>query len=79
MKKTGFIGMGNMASAIASGLIEKGLVRGQGIMAYAPHYDKLKKNADRIGFVPVKDIKEMAEACDTLIMACKPYQIEGVL
>lgn len=79
MKKTGFIGMGNMASAIASGLIEKGLVRGQDIMAYAPHYDKLKKNADRIGFVPVKDIIEMAEACDTLIMACKPYQIEGVL
>ena len=79
MKKTGFIGMGNMATAIASGMIGKGLAKGQDILAYAPHYDKLKRNADRIGFVPVEDIKEMVRDCDTLIMACKPYQIEEVL
>ncbi|MBR0381364.1 MAG: pyrroline-5-carboxylate reductase [Eubacterium sp.] len=79
MKKTGFIGMGNMATAIASGMIGKGLAKGQDILAYAPHYDKLRRNADRIGFVPVEDIKEMVRDCDTLIMACKPYQIEEVL
>ena len=79
MKKIGFIGMGNMAQAIASGWISRTLLAPDQVYAYAPHYDKLKKNADRIGFIPCSDRKEMLEACDVFLMACKPYQIEGVL
>ena len=79
MKTLGFIGMGNMAKAIAAGMIEKHQISGGNVYAYAPHFDKLQKNAQEIGFVPCKSIGELMEAADTFVMACKPYQIEGVL
>lgn len=71
--------MGNMAKAIAAGMIGKQLIAGEKVYAYAPHFDKLQKNAQEIGFVPCENIHELVEAADTLVMACKPYQIEGVL
>lgn len=79
MKKLGFIGMGNMAKAIAAGMIEKQVIAGDHVYAYAPHQDKLRKNAQEIGFVPCESIEELLGAADTIVMACKPYQIEGVL
>ena len=79
MKKLGFIGMGNMAQAIAGGFISAGVLSGENIYAYAPNTEKLKGNAAKIGFVAVEKPGDMIELCDTLIMACKPYQIEGVL
>ena len=79
MNKIGFIGMGNMAKALASGFIESGALKKEQIYAYAPNQDKLEKNAEAIGFNPMPCIKELSKECDTLIMACKPYQIEEVL
>ena len=79
MKTLGFIGMGNMAKAIAEGIIKSGKMSGQDVYAYAPHQDKLQKNAEAIGFVPCATMEELLEASDTVVMACKPYQIEGVL
>ena len=53
MKKTiGFIGMGNMAQAIAQGFIASGRILADQMYAYAPNQDKLKNNAKRIGFTP---------------------------
>lgn len=79
MDRLGFIGMGNMAQALALGFIKsKGIAR-EKVFAYAPHQDKLKKNAELIGFTPMNSLKELAGICDTLIMACKPYQIADVL
>ena len=46
MNKLGFIGMGNMAKAIAAGIIKSGKISGADIYAYAPHQDKLRKNAE---------------------------------
>ncbi|MDD6038048.1 MAG: pyrroline-5-carboxylate reductase [bacterium] len=79
MQKLGFIGMGNMAIAIAAGIIDNRLMDARDIYAYAPHYDKLKANAERIGFIAYQSLTDMVIECDTLVMACKPYQIEGVL
>lgn len=79
MEKLGFIGMGNMAQAIADGLISKGLISTDHIYAYAPHKEKLQKNAERIGFIPVESVVKLVEKVDTVVMACKPYQIEEVL
>lgn len=79
MQKLGFIGMGNMAIAIAAGIIDNRLMDARDIYAYAPHYDKLKTNAERIGFIAYQSLTDMVNECDTLIMACKPYQIETVL
>ena len=57
MKTLGFIGMGNMAGAIAAGILQKGLMKKEEVFAYAPHYEKLEANAEKIGFVPCKDLK----------------------
>lgn len=79
MKKIGFIGMGNMAIAIAGGLVDKNVYAKENIYAYAPNQDKLKKNSEIIGFNPVASLDELVDACDTVIIACKPYQIDDVL
>lgn len=79
MKKIAFIGMGNMAQALAQGFIKTGKVNAADIFAYAPHQEKLAANAAKIGFVPCKTLKEAVSVADTVFMACKPYQIEDVL
>lgn len=79
MNKLGFIGMGNMAQALAAGFINSGSIARESVYAYAPHQDRLAKNAAAIGFTPVASLAELAAACDTLVMACKPYQIADVL
>ena len=46
MERLGFIGMGNMAQALALGFIRSGSIAKENVFAYAPHQDKLKKNAE---------------------------------
>ncbi|MBR5712949.1 MAG: pyrroline-5-carboxylate reductase [Lachnospiraceae bacterium] len=75
----GFLGMGNMAQAIAKGWIERDLVRAGEIVAYAPHQDRLKENALRIGFRAVSSAAEAVQRSDVVIIACKPYQIHDLL
>ena len=77
--KIGFIGMGNMAQALASGFIKYGRVKAQGLKAFAPNQKKLKENADKIGFTPVATLPELLEDSDIIILACKPYQMDTVL
>ena len=77
--KIGFIGMGNMAKAIAAGFINSGKVNKNDLFAYAPTLSKLEANAKEIGFTAVNSAKELANVSDVVIIACKPYQIEAVL
>lgn len=79
MNKIGFVGMGNMALAIAGGFINSGKVAKENIMAFAPNQEKLKTNAAKVGFIPCADIKKMVVDCGTIIFACKPYQIADVI
>lgn len=79
MKKIAFIGMGNMAKALASGFIKTGKVNSADIFAFAPNQEKLAANAAKIGFVACKTLKDAVKSADTIFMACKPYQIEGIL
>jgi len=75
----GFIGFGNMAQALAAGFSASGMINAADIYAFAPHIDKLKANTSRIGINACESLAELADKCDTLIMACKPYQIQSVL
>ena len=75
----GFIGYGNMAQAIAQGLVDAGVVRGHQMVACAAHYDKLEKNAARLGVRPLHNPVEVAVAADVVIVAIKPYQIESAV
>ncbi len=79
MSKIGFIGMGNMAQAIAEGFLRSGNVQKTDLFAYAPHKEKLVRNSERIGFVPAASLKELVAASDMIVIACKPYQIASVL
>ncbi len=79
MEKIGFIGMGNMAQALCGGFIKSGKIEKSSIYAYAPNQKKLNENAKKFGFIPCESLKEVVRNSKTIIMACKPYQIEGVL
>ena len=75
----GFIGYGNMAQAIAEGLINAGAVNGSDIVACAAHYDKLERNTAKLGAKAVHTAAQVAEAADVVVIAIKPYQIEAVI
>lgn len=77
--RIGFIGMGNMAEALVTGFIRNGGVKGEEIYAFAPNQEKLKEKAERIGFRAISSLDELVECSDTIILACKPYQVAGVL
>ena len=75
----GFIGYGNMAQAIAEGLVNAGTISGSDIVACAAHYDKLERNAAKLGAKAVHTAAQVAEAADVVVIAIKPYQIEAVI
>ncbi len=77
--RLGFIGMGNMAKALATGFLSTGKILPCDVLAYAPNTEKLKRNASEIGFTPVFSLAALAAEADLLVMACKPAQIGGVL
>ena len=79
MKKIGFIGMGSMARAIVNGLVQKNACDAGDLYAYAPHYDKLKAFADETGIHACRSLAEMVDQVDTVLVAVKPYVVEGVL
>ena len=77
--KIAFIGMGNMAQAIAAGFVASKKIAAKDLWAYAPNQEKLKANAAKIGFNPCSSNAEAVKNADTVFVCCKPYQIEGVL
>ena len=79
MKKLGFIGLGNMGRAICSGLINAHSVDAGEVYGYAPHADKLNAYARETGIHDCTSAKEVVNSCDTILIAVKPYVIEGVL
>lgn len=76
--KIAFIGMGNMAQALARGFIRAGVLPGKDMAAFAPNQDKLRQNAAAIGFVPCGEPKEAIKEAEIVFAACKPYQMEKV-
>ena len=79
MKKIGFVGMGNMAKALAMGFLRSGKQSREAIFAFAPNQEKLRKNAEHIGFVPCESVAGLIEKAEAIIIACKPYQVERIL
>ncbi len=77
--RIGFIGFGNMAQAMAEGLITKGAVRADQIGACARNQEKLGENAQKYGIHPWGSVKEAVEWADVVIAAVKPYLVEEVL
>ena len=77
--KVGFIGFGNMAQALANGLIYKDAIKAGQIYASARNWDKLRKNTEPKGFIPCRDSNELVENVDMVIIAVLPEFVEDVI
>ena len=77
--RIGFIGFGNMAQAMAKGLVEHAGFDGGRITACAAHFDKLKASCKPLRANAVHTPAEVAEASDLVIVAVKPYMVADVL
>ena len=75
----GFIGYGNMAQAVAQGLVDQGVVDGGRIVACAAHLDKLRESTARIGARAMKSAEEVVAAADVVVVAVKPGMVREAL
>lgn len=74
----GFIGFGNMAQALADGLIRTGAAKPEHMFACARNWDKLTASAGSRGITPCRTAAETVQQSDLVILAVKPYLIEEV-
>lgn len=77
--KIGFIGFGNMAQAIAEGLISYGDFEANHILVSGRNYEKLLANAKKFGVIPEKSNRDLAEEADIIVLALNPAGAEGAL
>ena len=77
-KKIGFIGAGNMATALISGLVNSGKDSST-IMASSPEQAQLETVSSKFGISTSNNNKEVAKNCSTILLAVKPNIIEEVL
>lgn len=78
-QKIGFIGFGNMASAMAEGWIKSGKVPASQLCACAGHFDALKERCASMGITALPDAAAVLEEADVIVVAIKPQMILPVL
>ena len=76
--RIGFIGFGNMASAMADGWIAAGVDAGR-MSACAGHFDALRERCEARGMTACSGVAEVVAASDLLIVAVKPHLITEVV
>lgn len=79
MTHLGFLGFGNMAQAMAQGLLQAKVLPPQNLHACAKHFDKLCRSAAALGVVPHQSAAEVAQASDIIVVAVKPHLVKEVL
>ena len=70
--KLGFIGLGNMASAMIGGILKEGIARPEEIIGSAKTRETAAKRAAEFGIETCTDNKRIAERSDVLVLAVKP-------
>lgn len=75
----GFIGVGNMASAIIRGMVKSDFVGVEKIHAYNRTYSKLENFKKEVDINIYSDIKELIEVSDVLVLAIKPQNFNQFL
>jgi len=74
----GFIGYGNLAGSVISGFLSKGVLTPSDIMIFDKS-DASKERAKALGIAVASDINSMISACDTVVLAVKPYVFAELL
>ncbi len=79
MKSIGFIGAGNMATALVSGIVESGLHKGDELIAFDIRKERMDKLKKEYGVVPADSNLEVVEEAQTVMLCIKPQSMEEVL
>lgn len=77
--KIGFIGLGNMASAIIGGIWEKGLVDATDIIGADPSEATREKVNSKFNITAVIDNAQVAAEADVLFLAVKPIFLDEAI
>lgn len=77
--KLGFIGLGNMASAIIGGILKEGLATPEDLIGSAKTEKTADKVREKFGMETCINNRRVAEAADVLVLAVKPQFIEEVI
>lgn len=78
-KKIGFIGAGNMARAMMTGIVESRLISPENIMASSRTQKTIDNIKKELNVNVTLDNQEVAKFSDYLILAVKPLQYEAIL
>lgn len=70
--KLGFIGLGNMASAIIGGILREGIAKPEEIIGSAKTEKTAGEKAAQFGIETCTDNKRIAAQAEVLVMAVKP-------
>ncbi|MBR7088799.1 MAG: pyrroline-5-carboxylate reductase [Mogibacterium sp.] len=77
--KVGYIGFGNMASAICDGLLAKNAVSPSNQFACARDMDKLRAKCEQRGINAMDSAEAVCKASDIIVLAVLPQQVEKVV
>lgn len=77
--KIGFIGLGNMATAMIGGMIKKELAKPQDILGSDGSAEAVKKAVNTFGITGMDSNTKVAEESDVLFLSIKPQVYEKVI
>lgn len=77
--KYGFIGLGNMAGAIISGMAASGKFKDDYIYGYNRSEGKALALRDKHGLIPCKSASEVVMKSEVIVLAVKPQMMPAVL
>lgn len=77
--KLGFIGLGNMASAIIGGILKEGIAASQDIIGSAKTEKTAEAKAAEFGIETCTDNRKVTELSDVLVLAVKPQFFPEVI
>ena len=70
--KIGFIGLGNMATAMIGGILQKGIFQPEEVIGSNRSKDGLEKAKKAFGITAVSTNREVAEKADIVVLSVKP-------
>lgn len=77
--KIGFIGCGNMASAMIGGILRKGIFNKEEIIVSNLTQEGSRRSREKLGVMTTLDNREVVKNADMVVLAVKPQFYEEVL
>lgn len=77
--KIGFIGCGNMASAMIGGILKKGIFTKEEIIVSNLTEEGSRRSKEKLGVMTTRENRQVAESAKIVVLAVKPQFYEEVL